>query len=182
MSLGYFPNIIKYNIATTPWTVPATARLTELWAAGKSVLCIRETLQAEFGIRVNKNSVIGKAHRLALGQHKNFGTGGRQRLDPIKMAERRAQRREYLQKWRAENRPKAYSEKYAKRGLAPTVEDYAIPTPQRKTIFELGPHDCRWPVGEPKSDLFFFCGAIAEEDRPYCSSHCRRAYVEIRAR
>ncbi len=101
---------------------------------------------------------------------------------------RRAQRREYLQKWRAENRPKVnkyereYYARLKERQSAPMVEDFAIATPQRKTIFELGPHDCRWPVGEPKSDLFFFCGAVTEKDRPYCSSHCRRAYVEIRPR
>lgn len=34
---------------------------------------------------------------------------------------------------------------------------------------------CRWPVGEPGTPEFFFCGAVARDGRPYCAGHCARA-------
>jgi GcrA cell cycle regulator len=33
-----------------------------------------------------------------------------------------------------------------------------------------------WPVGDPKSPEFHFCGAPTEPNRPYCASHCTVAY------
>ncbi|MEQ8667036.1 MAG: GcrA family cell cycle regulator [Rhodospirillales bacterium] len=38
---------------------------------------------------------------------------------------------------------------------------------------------CCWPDGEPGSENFRFCGAPAVEGKPYCTEHCRRAYVRI---
>lgn len=38
---------------------------------------------------------------------------------------------------------------------------------------------CCWPEGEPGTPEFRFCGAPAQEGRPYCAEHCRRAYVRI---
>jgi GcrA cell cycle regulator len=35
---------------------------------------------------------------------------------------------------------------------------------------------CMWPVGDPKSPEFHFCGAPTEPNRPYCASHCTVAY------
>lgn len=53
--------------------------------------------------------------------------------------------------------------------------DLAIPVDQRKTLMELGPFHCRWPVGDPTEAGFFFCGGVAT-DGPYCASHARRAW------
>lgn len=39
---------------------------------------------------------------------------------------------------------------------------------------------CQWPIGSPKRPGFHFCGQEAELDRPYCSTHCRIAYVRPR--
>ena len=35
---------------------------------------------------------------------------------------------------------------------------------------------CLWPVGDPKTPEFHFCGAPTEPGRPYCASHCAVAY------
>ena len=37
-------------------------------------------------------------------------------------------------------------------------------------------HGCMWPIGDPKSPEFHFCGEAADQGRPYCSSHCAQAY------
>ena len=35
---------------------------------------------------------------------------------------------------------------------------------------------CMWPVGDPKTPDFHFCGAPTEPGRPYCANHCAVAY------
>jgi GcrA cell cycle regulator len=49
-----------------------------------------------------------------------------------------------------------------------------------KSLLELENGDCRWPIGDPGSDKFHFCGepgADVEQDIPYCAHHMKRAYV-----
>jgi GcrA cell cycle regulator len=49
-----------------------------------------------------------------------------------------------------------------------------------KSLLELENDDCRWPIGDPGSDKFHFCGepgADIEQDVPYCAHHMKRAYV-----
>jgi GcrA cell cycle regulator len=35
---------------------------------------------------------------------------------------------------------------------------------------------CHWPVGDPSSPDFFFCGGKALAGLPYCAHHSRVAY------
>ena len=44
------------------------------------------------------------------------------------------------------------------------------------TILGLNPFTCRWPIGDPSSDDFRFCGASSPVDRPYCERCCELAY------
>ena len=37
---------------------------------------------------------------------------------------------------------------------------------------------CVWPTGDPATDDFHFCGDKAAPGRPYCETHCERAYVK----
>ncbi len=39
-----------------------------------------------------------------------------------------------------------------------------------------GGHGCMWPIGDPKSAEFHFCGEPADPGRPYCAPHCAQAY------
>lgn len=53
--------------------------------------------------------------------------------------------------------------------------------PQRYgiSLLELANETCRFPIGEPGTRNFFFCGdpsADLEGGRPYCACHARRAY------
>jgi GcrA cell cycle regulator len=38
---------------------------------------------------------------------------------------------------------------------------------------------CSWPIGEPGTDEFRFCGRKAVPEKPYCADHCARAYVRV---
>jgi GcrA cell cycle regulator len=40
---------------------------------------------------------------------------------------------------------------------------------------------CQWPHGDPGTPQFQFCGAPAERGKPYCRTHCAKAYVSRRA-
>lgn len=45
----------------------------------------------------------------------------------------------------------------------------------RVAIFDLEPHHCRFPVGEPTEG---FCGHAKVEGLPYCEEHVARCYAE----
>ncbi|MCC5978743.1 MAG: GcrA cell cycle regulator [Salinarimonas sp.] len=47
---------------------------------------------------------------------------------------------------------------------------------QRVTIMELREGMCRWPIGDPTSPEFRFCGARSDIGSPYCDHHARIAY------
>jgi GcrA cell cycle regulator len=55
--------------------------------------------------------------------------------------------------------------------------DADIPLPQRRSLLELDRHACRWPIGDPRSPDFLFCGAKPRRGKPYCAAHCARAYI-----
>ena len=40
----------------------------------------------------------------------------------------------------------------------------------------LKPNQCRWPIGDPDSELFHFCGETVFVGKPYCYEHCKQAY------
>ncbi len=40
----------------------------------------------------------------------------------------------------------------------------------------LKPNQCRWPIGDPDSEHFHFCGEQVFVGKPYCYEHCKQAY------
>lgn len=56
----------------------------------------------------------------------------------------------------------------------------ALPESRRVSIVELGVNSCRWPLGDPRSDDFCFCGADRmkpeDDSNAYCSAHAAIAY------
>ena len=57
----------------------------------------------------------------------------------------------------------------------PEPELIEIPVEQRKTLLQLNEKTCHWPVGDPGSTDFFFCGGDTANDLPYCSFHSPRS-------
>ena len=47
---------------------------------------------------------------------------------------------------------------------------------QRLSLLELNEATCHWPIGDPSSPEFFFCGGKALTGLPYCAHHSRVAY------
>ena len=74
-------------------------------------------------------------------------------------------------------------------GERPLIVDYEydaqneFPEEFRKNLMELTNESCRWPVGSPRDDGFFYCGreeADMAQGRPYCPRCAARAFVASR--
>ncbi|WP_404326886.1 GcrA family cell cycle regulator [Aerophototrophica crusticola] len=50
------------------------------------------------------------------------------------------------------------------------------------TILSLTERMCKWPVGDPKSPDFHFCGKAAVQGLPYCAEHAALAYQPAKKR
>jgi GcrA cell cycle regulator len=57
-----------------------------------------------------------------------------------------------------------------------------VPVKKRKTMTTLMPDDCRWPIGDPQSEDFHFCGERKRPGHPYCDTHVRSASTPSRPR
>jgi GcrA cell cycle regulator len=65
--------------------------------------------------------------------------------------------------------------------------DLYMSTPHKKvdthkTLVDLEHHDCRWPIGEPRSADFHFCGQPQAPGRPYCAHHWGMAFQPSKPR
>lgn len=47
------------------------------------------------------------------------------------------------------------------------------------TMMELGPRDCRYPLGEKKEPATHYCGKEVKPGSPYCPTHTKIAYRKI---
>lgn len=57
--------------------------------------------------------------------------------------------------------------------------DVVLPISDRVTILELSGSMCRWPIGDPTSAEFRFCGCRAVGTLPYCQEHARVAFQPV---
>ena len=132
------------------WTNELIHELTQLWDAGYSASHIGKRLG------VSKNAVIGKAHRLKLPA----------RPSPIR-AERTVPRLR-------PPAPKAVLRPLPALEVVPKPAPKPVPKPARRRA---GGPSCLWPIGDPGEPGFHFCGEPSVPGKPYCDSHCAKAYV-----
>ena len=50
------------------------------------------------------------------------------------------------------------------------------------SLMELTERTCKWPIGDPATDAFWFCGHEAEPGKPYCKTHISIAFQPITQR
>jgi len=53
---------------------------------------------------------------------------------------------------------------------------------KRLTLMELTERTCKWPVGDPATEDFWFCGLPVQPGKPYCEAHVGVAYQPMSAR
>jgi GcrA cell cycle regulator len=145
------------------WTDDRVELLKKLWSDGLSA----SQIAAELG-GITRNAVIGKVHRL--------GLSGRAK-SPASAAPRTRKARSAGNMMRVA-RPIIRGNTALVYEFEPEHEPelLEIPAGQRKTILQLNEQTCRWPVGDPGSPDFFFCGGESAHELPYCTYHSRIAY------
>ena len=53
---------------------------------------------------------------------------------------------------------------------------------RRLTLMELTERTCKWPVGDPATDNFWFCGLPTQPGKPYCEAHVGVAFQPMSSR
>ena len=163
------------------WTDEIVEQLKQHWIDGKSASQIASLL----GNGVTRNAVIGKVHRLGLAGRAKTPSSGASR--PRRMAPPPAHRVAPRQGSPAPRMVRgATALAIAPQTLAEIesqeeFESVVVPMSLKVTIIELKESMCRWPLGDPASSEFRYCGSPAAPG-PYCAYHARLAYQPAQER
>ena len=163
--------------AVMSWTEERVELLRKLWLDGLSA----SRIAAELAGGVTRNAVIGKVHRLGMSGRVKAPTtmpaGARRPSKPSADTSRQPLQRPSAMPMRGnlavalQSRPMPLPQPYRSTG------DNVVPMADNVTIMELRESMCRWPVGDPSSAEFRYCGGKAPiGEGPYCSFHSRMAY------
>ena len=55
-------------------------------------------------------------------------------------------------------------------------------TAKRLTLMELTERTCKWPIGDPATEDFWFCGLPVQQGKPYCEAHVGVAFQPMSSR
>ncbi|MCJ2135153.1 GcrA cell cycle regulator [Methylobacterium sp. J-026] len=156
------------------WTDDRVALLRRLWEEGQSA----SKIAAQLG-GVTRNAVIGKVHRLGLAGRPRGG----EELPAAAVVVPSAKTVEIetaiaVVETQAPEPVAILSHRPAPEFPAPAPATAPVPlaTSQRVTIMDLRESMCRWPLGDPTTPEFRFCGGRAITGLPYCTHHAEIAY------
>lgn len=160
------------------WTDERVEKLREYWAEGMTASQIAKALGG-----VSRNAVIGKVHRLGLSHR--AGAGKAPSGDGVEEASREVSKSTTVEAPVVEaDAPDVEVEEQKSEGanvaaaLAAEVERNA----RKLTLLELNERTCKWPIGDPSTDDFYFCGLPCASEKPYCSAHVAVAYQPMSSR
>jgi len=154
------------------WTDERVEQLKKMWLDGLSA----SQIAGELANGITRNAVIGKVHRLGLSGRVKTPVPAPARARPKTGEDDHAPITPVIHgnlALAAEVRPVPAP---APAPRAPG-EDVVIPISERVSIMELRESMCRWPLGDPTSSDFRYCGAKMQIGLgPYCAHHARIAY------
>lgn len=134
------------------WTKDRIERLTTLWKEGKTADQVARAL----GDGVSRSAVLGKVFRVGLSAGRaspatKVAARPRDGMTPKPLAVR-------PESARSSGGPRAQLEEIG-----------------RASLLTIGRHQCRWPIGDPRSPAFSLCGRVSVRGA-YCGSHAQIAY------
>ena len=136
------------------WNEEKVGKLKELWGKGSTASQIAEIIGG-----ISRNAVIGKAHRLNLSSKiKTRNTSSSQDFDNNS----------------EENNSKQKRGRKSRFQSLIIEKDFEPENP--KKLEELDESSCKWPVGHPEEESFYFCGRSSLKDFSYCKLHLLYAY------
>ena len=136
------------------WNEEKVSKLKELWGKGNTASQIAEIIGG-----ISRNAVIGKAHRLNLSS---------------KIKTRNASSSQNFDNNSEENNSKQRQGRKSKFKSLLIEKDFEAENP--KMLEELDESSCKWPVGHPEEESFYFCGRSSLKDFSYCKLHLLYAY------
>jgi GcrA cell cycle regulator len=189
------------------WTDERVETLKRMWNEGQSASQIAKELGG-----VTRNAVIGKVHRLGLSNRAAPGgeTAAPARVETApEPAGREGAAQLTPEAPTAEAAPtpgeSAPPEPAAPAQLRRQIVPAGQPLPpqpsaneispealasvrevekraKKLTLMELTERTCKWPVGDPATPDFWFCGLPAQQGKPYCEAHVGVAFQPMSAR
>ncbi len=185
------------------WSDDRVEILKKMWSEGQSASQIAKELGG-----VTRNAVIGKVHRLGLSNRNGGGGTAPAAETKAKAATKPAAKPAAKSKPAAKPEPQPEPEKPA---VAPPVTRIkpiipaGQPLPPQPSINEIDPkalakvsevekkakrlnlmeltsRTCKWPVGDPATDDFWFCGLPVQAGKPYCEAHVGVAFQPMSSR
>ena len=111
------------------------------------------------GAGFTRNSIIGKASRLGLS---------------AKIKTRKATSNQNLENNLEEKNIKTRRSRKSKFKSLIIEKDFEPENP--KQLEELDENSCKWPIGHPDENNFYFCGRSSLKDFSYCKLHLLYAY------
>jgi GcrA cell cycle regulator len=152
------------------WTPELVERAKGLWLKGETA----EAIGRELGL--GRGAVIGKLTRLGVARSEELSRtnkGRAARLASAAAAVEDAARARRRAQGAALEGPALLRHKAPVGGRRRKV--WVEPLAPTTDLEGLGPRMCHWPVGEPGTPGFGFCGRASE--RTYCPVHAARAYL-----
>lgn len=137
------------------WTEDRVEELKRLWAEGLSASQIAARLGG-----ITRNAVVGKVHRLGLTT----------RAAPAKPKTLASEAKA----------PAPNENKQPLRTVLRDIPQGADIDGCKLTVTSISDDRCKWPIGDPTSEDFHFCGQACAPGKPYCAYHTQIAFQPVK--
>ena len=138
------------------WTEEREQKLRKLWEKGYTASQIAEMLGS-----TTRNAVIGKAHRLKLAAR----AASKQSKSPKKQVTTTGL-----------NKQEGYISRKSR--FKSLLLNSSFESENPKKLEELGDNHCRFPLGHPDQEDFYFCGRTPVKGFSYCQLHTLYCFQE----
>ena len=185
------------------WTDDRVEILKKLWVEGQSASQIAKELGG-----VTRNAVIGKVHRLGLSNRATSSSSSKSDTKSKTSVKSMSDTKRVSNKTSASKVTSANSPSEPRSNVT-SLRRQIIPAGQplppqpsaneispealarvseieRKakkiSLLELTERTCKWPVGDPATEEFWFCGLPSQAGKPYCEAHVGVAFQPMSQR
>ncbi len=187
------------------WTDERVETLKKMWGEGQSASQIAKELGG-----VTRNAVIGKVHRLGLSNRAGGGSAAKTAAKEKPAAAAKPAPKPAVRAKPAPVPAVKEEQELDENGIPISAARRAIipagqplpPQPsaneispealakvneieksaKRISLMELTEKTCKWPVGDPATDDFWFCGLAVQQGKPYCEAHVGVAFQPMSSR
>ena len=176
------------------WTDERVEQLKKMWNEGQSASQIAKELGG-----VTRNAVIGKVHRLGLS---NRTSGSATKPSKPESKSKTPPKPKSKAAAPAEEEKPASKPPIPMRKPIITAGQPLPPQPSANEIspealanvrevekkakkiglMDLTERTCKWPIGDPATEEFWFCGLPVQQGKPYCEAHVGVAFQPMSSR